>query len=207
MKFGVALAAMLVTSAAGSQTFTPAVVAVHYISEVSTIANPPGIEFGNYVLFRDGSACGGCFNDWVARPNFMAELRKTKPTDVLRWQRVGDRNVIRFPSHRSTMSFHAVKDVFKPMVAGKRFNVRLKNAAGSGSDLYSDYFEFVQFFADGRFALINDTVIANGTYAINGYTIRLSFTRGTTKQFSIAQDASDPHFLMIDGTGFYVPTT
>jgi hypothetical protein len=203
-RIAAAILVFVLAVAPGYAQSGPSIVGVHYDSAARLDISTPGIEFWTDTLFSDGTACRNCFESWAAGPQQLADWKRRHPNDWGTWRTIDADHSISYPNLGKPVEY-AVRAIMQPLPTDARLDVVLENAAGSDSNIYPRFFEYIRFTKDGAFGLFSNsnTLIDGGEYRIDGYRIALIFQNGQQRVFSLARDPVDPDFLIIDGTGFY----
>ncbi len=172
------------------------------------------------ILFRNGTACYNCLDEWVNDPS-LAAYRRDKPKDNGRWRKVGAQYQISYPGSKTTQDADADR-LIRSAPAGTRLNNSFFasgiNTTGTTDSMASvAYDQILTLRRDGRFlwggnyaafgTATGGSFSSSGTspnrtgrYVINGYTIRFEYDDGKIETKSLGIDPRGQRFVVIDSS-------
>jgi hypothetical protein len=177
------------------------------------------------ILFKDGTACYNCLDEWIKDPS-ISKYRRDKPDDMGRWRKVGATYQISYPGSTDTHDADANRLIgAAPM--GTKLNATYV-ASGVNMTGYSDsatsvaYTDVLSLRSDGRFLWGGDYSMFGrspgsafsgrgaspnrmGRYTIAGYWIRFEFDDGSVETKSLGIDPMGQRFIVVDSSIYILP--
>jgi hypothetical protein len=206
-----------------------AILGVHYGSQMIMMGFGEASGLQRFesmtMLFKDGTACYNCLDEWIKDPS-ISKYRRDNPKDMGRWRKVGGTYQISYPGWTDTQDADANR-LIAPAPAGTKLNATYV-ASGVNMSGYSDsvttvaYTDVLSLRSDGRFLWGGDYSTFGrspgstfsgrgaspnrmGRYIIAGYSIRFEFDDGKVETKSLGIDPMGRRFIVVDSSIYILP--
>jgi len=177
------------------------------------------------VLFKDGTACYDCQEEFLADPK-MTKMRAEDPENFGKWVKRGNHYYITYPNSDDEPDEIEADGIYGPAPKDARYQGAFETSGGvsvGGMDNFTTVvsYETLLLNKDGRFAWSKESAYsgqgtgaawggsnaqpaARGRYFIDGFTIRLDYDDGKSETKSFIRFPKELDFLVMEGTAYWI---